>query len=73
MMSKSSPQKSSFNACKMGGCNHLRAFIHHQRLAAVNLAKYTGKTDDELMDRLKKAGKALEDGDVKMCIHLLHL
>ena len=53
--------------------SHLRAFIHHQRLAAMHLTKYTGKTDDELMDRLTKAGKALEDGDVKMCLHLLHL
>ena len=53
--------------------NHLRAFIHHQRLAAIYLAKYTGKTDDELMDRLTKAGKALDDGNVKMCLELLNL
>lgn len=52
---------------------HLRAFIHHQRLAAMHLAKYTGKRDDELMDRLTKAGKALEDGDVKGCLKLLNL
>ena len=52
---------------------NLRAFIHHQRLAAMHLAKYTGNTDSELMDRLTKAGKALEDGDVKMCLYLLQI
>ena len=53
--------------------DHLRAFIHHQRLAAMHLAKYTGKRDDKLMDRLTKAGKALEDGDLKVCLKLLNL
>jgi len=53
--------------------DHLRAFIHHQRLAAYHLSKYTGKRDDELMDRLTKAGKALENGEVKVCLELLNL
>ena len=57
----------------MGGDNHLRAFIHHQRLAAMHLAKYTGKRDDVLMDRLTKARKALENGDVKVCLRLLQM
>ena len=57
----------------MGGDDHLRSFIHHQRLAAYHLAKYTGKTDDELMYRLTKAGKALENGEVKVCLHLLQI
>ncbi len=51
--------------------NHLRSFIHHQRLAAYHLSKYTGKRDDELMDRLTKAGKALENGKVMVCLELL--
>lgn len=55
----------------MGGLDHLRAFIHHQRLAATYLAKYTGKRDDVLMDRLTKAGKALENGEVRVCLELL--
>jgi len=51
--------------------DHLRSFIHHQRLAAYHLSKYTGKRDDELMDRLTKARKALENGEVKVCLELL--
>ena len=57
----------------MGGDDHLRSFIHHQLLAAYHLSKYTGKRDDELMDRLTKARKALENGEVKVCLELLNL
>ncbi len=51
--------------------NHLRSFIHHQRLAAYHLSKYTGKRDDELMDRLTKARKALENRKMELCLELL--